>query len=207
MPNISFIYFDVGGVAILDFSGTTKFNDYFLGLGMDSDQLTVVRRLFTKHAEDICDGTLSIFALQDMISEESNFIFNTDLCLTKEFTDRFEENPGMVDLIRDLQKKGFRVGLLTNMYDKMLDMIRMRGILPGIDWNVVVDSSLVRMAKPSEQIYRLAQEMSETSAEEILFIDNVQENLDTANGLGWQTYLYDHRTGNDLTRGYAIDCA
>ena len=56
---------------------------------------------------------------------------------------------------------------------------------------MIIDSSVEKVQKPYKPIYELAQKKSGFEANEILFIDNSQKNIDTARELGWQTFLYD----------------
>ncbi|KKU45330.1 MAG: HAD-superfamily hydrolase, subfamily IA, variant 3, partial [Microgenomates group bacterium GW2011_GWC2_46_7] len=83
-------------------------------------------------------------------------------------------------------------GLLTNMYPGLLDTIYARGdLMELINWNVVVDSSLVKAQKPDKKIFEIAESKVDCPPGEILFVENQQRHLDGAKQLGWQTFLYD----------------
>jgi HAD superfamily hydrolase (TIGR01509 family) len=110
--------------------------------------------------------------------------------LLEEFVTRFEKNEGMEEILNNRKEK-YEMGLLTNMYPGLLNAIQKRGLLPEIDWKVVMDSSVLKCKKPEMEIYRLAQDMANTEANNILFIDNKKENLKSALELGWKTFWYD----------------
>jgi FMN phosphatase YigB (HAD superfamily) len=82
-------------------------------------------------------------------------------------------------------------GLLTNMYVGMFNKIIERNLLPSIDWDVVIDSSIVGLKKPDIRIFKLAEKKSGASGKEIVFVDNNDKNIKTANILSWNTFLYD----------------
>ncbi len=127
---ISFVYFDVGGTVIKDFSGTDKL----------------------EHEPEISCGRYPI-----------------EPSLVSEFVNRFEKNESIWPVINEL-KKHCRVGLLTNMYPGMLALIKQKGLLPRIDWEIIVDSSEVGFCKPNKEIYEIARQKTGVPAEEILFI-------------------------------------
>jgi putative hydrolase of the HAD superfamily len=83
------------------------------------------------------------------------------------------------------------MGLLTNVYPRMLDEVKKRKILPPIQWDVVVDSSVVGYQKPDPKIFEIAQKMAGVDKSNILFVENSIENIDAAKVLGWNTFHYD----------------
>jgi len=109
--------------------------------------------------------------------------------INDDFANRFEKNEGIWKIVEGC-KKQYRVGLLTNMYLGLLDSIKKHGKLPNINWDVVVDSSLEKFQKPREEIYLIAQKKAGVEANEILFVDNLQKNLEIPKKLGWKTFLY-----------------
>lgn len=163
---IKFVYFDVGGVVIKDFSATDKFKQL-------NKDLNLTEEFWKQHERDICCNKFPI-----------------EPYIVTEFVNRFEKNESIWLAIKEA-KKHLRIGLLTNMYPGMFNEINKRGLFPKIDWEIVIDSSIDGVAKPNLDIYQLAQTRSSLKQEELLFIDNAQKNLDPASNLGWQTYFYD----------------
>ncbi len=106
------------------------------------------------------------------------------------FVNRFEANKSIWPVIWKIHKR-CKIGLLTNMYPGMLDAIGKEGLLPKEDWDVIIDSSKVGIAKPDPRIFGLAERLAGVTGDEILFVDNNQTNIDAARKLGWQTFPYD----------------
>ena len=57
-------------------------------------------------------------------------------------------------------------------------------------FDVVIDSSEVGARKPEPKIYEITREKLDVEAGEILFVDDIGQNLKAAHRLGWQTLLF-----------------
>lgn len=188
MNKISFVYFDVGGVIVKDFSETDHWKRLKLSLGVTAQTETQFDALYDKLEEQMCKGVIETELLPEItkqlgISIPSNFSFNQYI------VDRFLPNPGIYPLINQVREKT-RIGLLTDMYQGMRKLMLSRNLFPDIEWEIIIDSSEVGVKKPMPEIYQLAQARAGVPAGEILFIDNRQKNLDGAKNAGWQTFLY-----------------
>lgn len=157
---ISFVYFDVGGTIIKDFSETNK-----------REQL--------KDDTEMSCGRLPI-----------------EPFLVRGFVSRFEKNESIWPIIFNV-KKHYRVGLLTNMYPGMLTEIKKQGLMPEVQWDLIIDSSVEGFAKPGKEIYEIAQKRADVKAEELFFIDNTLANVETAKDFGWRTFWYDSKNYED----------
>lgn len=186
---IKFVYFDVGGVVIKDFSKTNKWEEMLSDLRVSADIRQQFADSFDKYEIDFCIGRETSDFVQ-YARREFNIYFPEDYDMTVDFVDRFEANTGLWPIIEGFKNKR-KVGLLTNMYPRMLEMIRNRKLLPTVKWDAIIDSSIEGCMKPDPAIYHLAESRADVRAEEILFVDNSSKNIDTAKELGWQTFLYD----------------
>lgn len=162
---ISFVYFDVGGTIIKDFSETNK------------------REQFKK------DFNLTGEFWNKNDSERSCGRFPIEPSLVRNFVSRFEKNESIWPIIFNV-KKHYSVGLLTNMYPGMLAEIQKQGLMPEVKWDLIIDSSIEGFAKPGKEIYDIAQKRAGVKNEELFFIDNTFANVETAKNLGWQTFWY-----------------
>ena len=189
MSKISFVYFDVGGVAIKDFSDTNKWDLMFQELAF-GDTASRAKDIYSEHDDDICLGKMSVDDLILIYKEELKLSFPNNFDFLQNFVDRFDTNDGIQKIIVKLIGK-VKIGLLTDMYPGMLSRIFDKNLIPLQLWDVIVDSSVEKVRKPMPEIYELAQKKAGVPAGEILFIDNRQKNLDGATRAGWQTYLYD----------------
>ncbi len=187
---IKFIYFDIGGVVILDFSKTNKWHELASALGVIEADIDKFNNLFAKFEPEICIGKKN---LVDFIKEAKKSLkldISDNHDMLGEFVNRFEENMSIHPLIKKLSKD-FKIGLLTNMYPDMLERIDERGIFPKINWDVIIDSSVVGLRKPQDEIYQLAEERAGVNPRNILFVENSDSHIEAAKKRGWQTLLYD----------------
>lgn len=184
---IEFVYFDVGGVVIKDFSGTDKWDDL-------RHEFRITEEFWEKHYESKLD--------RGEISKESPIPYDK---LLEGFVSRFEKNPSIWPVILAI-KKHCPVGLLTNMYPGMFESIKNHGLLPNIDWTITIDSSLEKVAKPDREIFELAEKRADVKGDEILFVENTEKHIEVAKTFGWQTFLYDpseaQKSSNELLRYY-----
>lgn len=189
MKNIKHVYFDVGGVTLLDFSGTNKWVQMKRDLGITEHQDPMFDAVWKKYRKRICvdyDVDLIIKELESSLSTE----FPKNYSMLTDFVNRFESNSSIWPIIEASQKI-YKIGLLTNMYPRMLDTIKQRHLIPNIKWDTIVDSSIVGVQKPEEKIFKIAEKMAKTEPELIAFIDNSPEHVEAAKKRGWKTVLYD----------------
>ncbi len=91
--------------------------------------------------------------------------------------------PVMLEAIRRLRAKGFRVAALTNNWRTETDATSEL----GTHFDVVVESAKEGLRKPDPRIYRLACERLGVSPEEAVFLDDIGLNLKSAKALGMTT--------------------
>lgn len=187
---ISFVYFDVGGVVILDTSGTTKWRDMVKDLGFDDHHIDLFNTLYRNHAKEIAIGDMSVEAFIDMIRTSISIPIPSNYNLNDDLVKRFLPNPSIWPVITEIQKHA-QTGLLTNMYTDMFKKIQNAQLFPPHHFDIVVDSSIVHLQKPDKDIYDHAQRQANVPENEILFIDNLEKNLVAPKELGWHTYWYD----------------
>lgn len=98
-------------------------------------------------------------------------------------------NPRTEDVLRQLQGSGGRLALLSNMPSAMADHYR-----TTCAWirrfEQVFFSGYLGLVKPDPQIYRHVLEKLGAPAEQVVFIDDRQDNLDAAAALGIRTVLH-----------------
>lgn len=186
---IKFVYFDVGGVVIRDFSGTNKWEELKTGMGIKPEQTEAFNEIFDKYEPEVCIG-LDVETLVPMLKEKLDLKLPDNYSFLHDFVDRFEKNESIWPVIERLKGK-YKIGLLTNMYPNMLEAICKAGLMPNTTWNVVIDSSIEKVRKPQTEIFQLAQDKSGFKGEEIFFIDNGAKHVDAAKQFGWQGFVYD----------------
>lgn len=198
MSKPRFIYFDVGGVLILDFSKTNKWQSMMDDLGVPPAQQAAFAQLFKHYEPQFCTGHNPSEFLEQARSQ-LNLAIPADYDLVADFVSRFTTNPSIHPLVEELSHS-YRLGLLTAQYPGMLELLRQRQLLPPTSFAVVIDSSIERVTKPDPAIYALAQERAGVAASEILFIDNKSDLLVVPQQMGWQTFFYDPEFPEASTR-------
>lgn len=190
MSKISFVYFDVGGVAIQDFSDSPKWKTMMDDMGIPESRQNEFDELYSEYDTAICLGQHEDTLLPEIISR-FNLSLPDDFSMRKYFLDNFNKNTDLWPIFKKV-KTTKKIGLLTDIYPNMLNEIFARGLLPKVGyWDVIIDSSVEGVRKPNPEIYKLATSKAGVPPEEILFIDNRQKNIDEAISAGWQTFLYD----------------
>jgi len=183
----------LGGVIVKDFSASNKWYELRRNIGLKEELDEVFMEFFkTLEHSDLCtngdiDSFLPVFA------EKFGLNFSKQYSMLLDFVDRFEKNPSIWPVLRHIKRK-YHIGLLTNMYPRMFRAIQDKGLFPPIEWDVIIDSSVVGLRKPDKAIFDLAEKIAQVKKEEILFVDNSEKNIEAASHFGWQTFLYDSKS-------------
>jgi 2-haloacid dehalogenase len=126
----------------------------------------------------------------------------TELCLKhpehqtliRAYDERWEEMlggsfPEVVEVLAAVVKQGVPRYALSNWSAEKFPVGRRR--FPFLDWfNGVVVSGEVKLKKPDPRIFQLLCERFAFSPKEAVFIDDVQNNISVAAGLGFDAHLF-----------------
>lgn len=200
---IKFVYFDVGGVLISDFSdGTGKWEEMKRIMGVKQSFENEFDEIYDKYElEDLC-LTREVDSLIPIFEKRFSMRFPRNFSMQKYFVDHFDRNPYIWPVVSQARKSA-GIGMLTNMYPGMLAEIEAHRLLRPIIWDSVVDSSVVGLQKPDPKIYEYATEQSGVAASQILYVDDVAKNTKAADRAGWNTFRYnpkDHKVSCERLR-------
>jgi putative hydrolase of the HAD superfamily len=144
-------------------------------------------------------GELPLYALERGEMTEEEFIASVQAQLPPEihldgFSDIYfahlHPNEPMIDLMRDLRGRGFRMAMLTNNVREWEPLWRAKLPVDEI-FEVVVDSAFVGMRKPEREIYELTLErLGDVDAEQCVFVDDLDVNCAMATDLGMTAVHY-----------------
>ena len=135
---IKFVYFDVGGVAILDFSKTNKWDEVIKELGIKKDKVSSFLKYFEELTPKIHLG-LDIDTKRSELKEKFKIKIPNSYSITIDgFVSRFNKNESIWPAVK-YAKENYKIGLLTNQYPRMLDEVKKRRLLPPISWDVIID--------------------------------------------------------------------
>lgn len=184
-----FVYFDVGGVLLIDYSGTNKWVEMKRDLGVTTDLDEKFDEVWKKYRSRICIDC-DVDSIVSDFEKEVGIIFPDNYSMLVDFVNRFEVN-NSIWLVAQKVREKYKTGLLTNQYPRMFNLVQQKNLIPNIVWDVVVDSSVVGYQKPDQAIFELAEMKANHNLSEIFFIDNSPEHLEGAKKRGWDTLLYD----------------
>jgi len=94
----------------------------------------------------------------------------------------------LLDTIRDLHPR-YKVGLLSNAWDDLRLTLQTRWDIAGL-FDELIISAEVKMVKPDPRIFRLAADRLGVQPVEIVFIDDIADNIEAARKEGWIAILY-----------------
>lgn len=191
MSKISFVYFDVSGVAIKDFSDTDEWDRMIDDeLGIPSEYRSEFNSYYDSIEPEICTGKIHVDSLLPKIIKDFHATVDPTFSLQKYFVEHLSKNISIIEVMKKLVNRGVKIGLLTDQYPGMLELIFSTGLIDKSIFDVIIDSSIEKVHKPDKAIYNIAAKKAKNNPENILFIDNTKANLEAAKALGWHTFYY-----------------
>ncbi|MGM0508899.1 MAG: HAD family hydrolase [Fusobacteriota bacterium] len=189
MENIKAFIFDFGGVIIDNPSqGIIKFCLDKLNIKKDDfSKLTIKKSLDDFQRGLILENEFweQIYLSMDLNPKKNINIWGEALKST------FSEKKEIIEVIKKLKKKNFKIGLITNT-EKPNQMIIQEQNYPFFD--VEVYSCSEGIIKPNSEIYKLALKRLDIKPREAVFIDDKKENILGAKKVGINVILFDNST-------------
>jgi FMN phosphatase YigB (HAD superfamily)/DNA-binding Xre family transcriptional regulator len=179
---VEFVFFDINGCLVRFYH--RAFTRLAETSGAPAD---VIETTFWHYNDEVCRG--------DMGMDEFNRAFAKALGIPKvnwleyylEAIDPIEE---MHDVVR-WTAQNYKIGLLTNIMPGFIAVMRERGILPDVQYDIIIDSSEVKSIKPEAAIYESATKAAGCKPGEILLVDDARTNLMAAEKQGWHVLWFD----------------
>ncbi len=122
---------------------------------------------------------------------ERTGITQSDTELRREILRRFQLRPWMLEIVRELRKKGHVVGILSDQ-TQWLDELDCRDRFFS-EFDVVFNSYHLGMGKKDPVVFVKVAEKLGVQPSEILFIDDNNGNIERARSVGLSTILYRDR--------------
>ncbi len=104
-------------------------------------------------------------------------------------------NYELIEIIKNLKIKSYKVGLLSNNSVNLNQRIEDKNLTKLFD--VVVISSEVGYQKPQPQIFKILAEKLDVNINELIFIDDTKKSLEGAEKIGYVPILY---TNNEILK-------
>lgn len=97
-------------------------------------------------------------------------------------------NQDIIDLIGTLHTSGYKIGLLSNYGEGLRDRLNQQGIISN--FNVIGISSEMGLMKPQKEAFLKFCNMLEVQPNELIYVDDTQRSLETAESVGYTPILY-----------------
>jgi len=189
MPNIAAVILDYG--AVLCHMPTPaegqRMADLF-GIRVDAlPELWMKNRLAFDRGDLTSEAYWKLFA-QDAGSAISSGVLEEVCRLDLEMWAR--DNEAMIEWMRALRAGEYKVGLLSNMHADMVTYVRKKFAWVN-EFDFQTFSADVRMVKPEAAIYKYTLRGLGVKAEESLFIDDREGNIEAARAVGMNAIQFE----------------
>jgi FMN phosphatase YigB (HAD superfamily)/DNA-binding XRE family transcriptional regulator len=179
---VKFVYFDVNGCLV------RFFHRAFTKLAAETGALPdKVETAFWHYNDAVCRGEMTLTEFNKQLSKQLN---TGDINWQHYYMESVDPIKEMQELVA-WASSIYGVGLLTNIMPGFIDVMMENGLIPKLEYDVIIDSSEVGVIKPEAKIYELATEKAEVEPGEILFVDDSRTNLMAAEKFGWHVLWFD----------------
>lgn len=179
---IRFVFFDLNGCLVR--AAVTK---AAAALSADSGvPLDVIESLFWQYNTTACRGDMSVDELNTILAKRLGIMVDWN----KYYLAAVEPTPGIAELLAWVSER-YHIGILTNTLPGLLPTMLENGILPQVEYDVIIDSSEVHAVKPEPEMFEAALARAGVGPSETLLIDDDRLNLAAAGQMGWHTLSFD----------------
>jgi epoxide hydrolase-like predicted phosphatase len=180
---IKFIYFDLGAVIATwnSFQGEIA--------KITKTRIIDVRNFFDQYDSKAVIGKISSDEMLNLYFKKANLENEGQYSFAELILKSFKKVDETFNLL-SVARNYYEIGLLTNIYTGIIEQALKENFF-NVKFKVIVKSCEVKVAKPDTRIFQIAVEKSGHQAKEILFIDDLEENIDSAKKFGLNTFLFD----------------
>lgn len=190
MHGIRIVVFDLGGV-IVRICRSWQEGVRAAGLevrgGTDSAQMRELRR---SCAREYQEGRIGCEEFHLRLAETTGGLYSPEEIERIHHAWVLEEYPGVGGVVDAVRASGAATGVLSNTNHGHWTRLARMPLLGRIDH--VHASHLLGVSKPSAEIYRAFEQRTGFAAGQILFFDDLEENVESARAVGWQAERIDH---------------
>lgn len=179
---VRFVYFDLNGVMV-----RAAVSKACMQLAEESGvSPDVIETIFWQYNSEVCRGSMSLDEFNTILAERLEMLVDWN----RYYLMAVEPTPGIGELV-EWVSENYRVGLVSNTFPSLIRPMFDKGILPKVNFDVIVDSSEVHALKPDSRMFEIAVDRSGVSPSEILLVDDDRLNLASAGQFGWHTMGFD----------------
>ncbi len=179
------IFFDFDGVLTTDKTGAETHSKYFSQkIGVNAQELLSKVKQYNG---EIDAGKISIKDVWESICKEAKIEFNPNWLQEAFISTPIDER--MLEYARQLKNK-YSVGIITDNSTERMNVIMEQNKGFNI-FDTIIISEDVKCTKEGTEIFEITTQRANVNAEECIFIDNKQENVDTAKKVGFIGLYFD----------------
>ncbi len=177
------IIFDIGNV-ILKFS-----RDFLLSHFYQGDDYALLKDKLFCNWEKLDEDLISLDQYKkDVINSLPPHLHKIALSVLNNWEYFMRYSEGIIPLIQDLKKQGYKLYVLSNMTRHFIEREYKFPIFTYFDG--IIYSAPIKMVKPNPEIYKYLLDKYSLVAEECLFIDDIKENLAGAARFNIKTFQF-----------------
>lgn len=181
------VIFDIGNV-ILFFNRDFLLSHFYQG----KDYELLKEKLFYKW-EELDEDLISLSDYEKRVTDAlPSHLHAPALAVLHNWEYYMSKKEGIVDLIRELKEKGYKLYILSNMTRHFIERDYKFPILQEFDG--IVYSAPIGLVKPDKKIYEHLINKYSLNPKECIFIDDTKPNLAAAARFGIKTFHYQSNT-------------
>ena len=173
------ILFDLGGV-LINWKDDWLYDEISLQLNIPFNQ---IKSKFNSNLCSLFESKINEHEFWNLVLGNDNKIDNK--IISKTFLKMSSINFDFLNFAKSLKNNGYDIGILSNLTPETSECIE-NNLLREFDYHFY--SNTLKMSKPNPEIYQYV--CDQIHSKNILFIDDKQENLDTAKLFGIETILF-----------------
>ena len=173
---------DVGGVLIRNYDGTAT--DVQTRLGLDDASF---KRLRPSLIDQSGSGQIDEQTFWNQFAEHGAPLVSTaENIFGTRFEENFEQYDDVIQEMHTIGRSGIRLAILSNTIEPHASIHRIKGTYDIFEPHVFLSHEIC-LRKPGTEAYEYTLQNLGVPAQEVVFIDDRQDNLDAAKELGMQT--------------------
>jgi epoxide hydrolase-like predicted phosphatase len=183
---IKAIAFDWGGVIEMIEGGLIKKISQYLNVSEEDWNEVYYSLIYLFHTnQSSWEGVANLVAKNFNATEEQIFHMQE---MIKENRKTRNINLGLIEIIKDLKNKNYKIGLLSNNYVELRQEIKDFSLVDLFD--TIVISAEVGFYKPQPEIFKILFDKLGLKSNEVAFVDDTPNSLSGAESIGYTPILF-----------------
>lgn len=188
-----FVFFDVGNIFM---TYDRVFEKVTSDFNIKKSDFEAIYDIYDRDANL---GKININDVWKILIEKLHLQNASDYDFITNWISDYDRIDPVYNLVNSLSGK-VEMGIISNYYRGFFEATVSQGFIPPVKFDPIIISAEVGMRKPDPEIFLLAQSKIKYQKEDVIFVDDKIENLESASRtLGWQTFLFDYSSPIEST--------